>query len=1605
MQSPEVSITTYTVGYENFQAFSLEGERCGPAEGSPAVPMVSRIYRIPNTGGMDLIIRNAGYEFVENINPIPYQEEYAATQLKRDAKTYAHDGWYPANIAEMSAPMIMRDFRVVRVTLYPVQVNPVTHQARIYHNLDVDLVANDLPGDNELTIVRRPSGEWAPMYRAAISNLDETALDDMTTTPGGYMIFTTTNAATRPKADSLAEWKTRRGYKVALMVQPSWTPTAMIAAIRNAYTSWTEQPLEYVCLMGSPVLGVPHDVNSSDHDFANMSSGDDLEDIGIGRLYGSADSQMAVILAKLMGYERTPHMESAPGVADTAWYHRSLFAACTDMNCASNYTLMQWGASQFRQFTPVTNVEAIELSDCPGIAECLPRFNEGISFFFWRGTFMQNIGAIAEQCDANWRLPVCITITCGSSSSAMTLLCAGTVANPKGAVAAMGTMGAGTHNPENITVAGGFMYNVANLGVEHAGTAAAGAKAQLFFSEQVDALDFTRINIFLGDPGLSMWTDVPELVNVTHPPSLTIGARCVEVTVRRNGDDLPIPDATVCLWKKGADSTWVVGTTDADGVILLPVSVNAAGTTLLTVTKRNHKPYLASIPCAAAVCMPTVSRYTVDDDNAGGTQGNNDGLMNPGETIDLNVYLRNFGSGTTATGVSATATSRDPRVSVLSGPITYPDIAPGDSALGNQAFRIQVSPTLPHGEVVALSFAIQNDTGPTTGLIELRCVSADLQYLRHRFPNGNFGPGLTRDLVVTIRNTGFSAINGVSGRLESLSPYVTVPVANRPFGDLLPNAVDSNLVEPFSISAHALSHAGVQVPMLLILTGNSGFVDSTRFTLSIGALAATDPIGPDAFGYYAYDNTDLNYALHPTYSYMDISSSGENLHLNDSGEKTITGIVWSTTRALPFPFTFYGRTYDTLTICSNGWVAFGDQGWNDCFRNFTIPGMQAPDAMIAPYWDDLVTQGSNLGVWARYDATGGRYIIQWKATATGSNTPLNFEVILYDSISHPTQDGNGVVLIQYNQVAMGLPNSQDHEPAGCTIGIQAPGGQVGLQDAFITTYSPGAAVVTAGRAILFTTGAAMLSGNLEGFVRDAGTNAPLAGVTVSPVRSGRTATTDANGHYRLQDLLIGNYTICAVKARFNSDTVGGILIQVDSTTMLDFSLHHPEMRFTINAIADSTADQPVQVNFDVVNDGNGPLDYASRIYFAGDENTTPWDSIGAIAVSQMTADSQIFGCEFFNNRWWVSGANGPSGQNVLYRFDARGNYVDFVPQPGTTTLGWRDLATDGEYLYGSDGPSIIQIDPQGAIVDTIPTALQLARAIAYDPSLDHFWVADSISDIYSVDRDGNVYEWVHNHGDSALSVTGLAWNSADVSGFPLYIFSRNGANRTRVSTLNPATYQIRTATNLPIHTGDVAGGCAITSNWNSALVVFAAILRNGSGSRLGIYDLAFDQSWITLSPVSAVVPGGSRQSVSVVFNPATLLNNIYRVRAYFTSNTLDTTFILPITLTVNRSVSVDPPRNPETPSEFALFQNFPNPFNSTTQIRFNVPEAAYVEVKVFNTLGQVVATLSDEMRTAGSHTLLWNGQGTGGEALASGLYVCRIKAGGYIAAKKMLLMK
>jgi hypothetical protein len=91
-------------------------------------------------------------------------------------------------------------------------------------------------------------------------------------------------------------------------------------------------------------------------------------------------------------------------------------------------------------------------------------------------------------------------------------------------------------------------------------------------------------------------------------------------------------------------------------------------------------------------------------------------------------------------------------------------------------------------------------------------------------------------------------------------------------------------------------------------------------------------------------------------------------------------------------------------------------------------------------------------------------------------------------------------------------------------------------------------------------------------------------------------------------------------------------------------------------------------------------------------------------------------------------------------------------------------------------------------------------------------------------------------------------------------------------------------------------------------------------------------------------------------------------------------------------------------NDFSL-SNYPNPFNPSTTIQFEIAEAREVALEIYNIKGQKVKTLVNENLQAGKHEIVWNGKDEKNQSVASGIYHYKLRTGKYIAHRKMILMK
>ena len=103
------------------------------------------------------------------------------------------------------------------------------------------------------------------------------------------------------------------------------------------------------------------------------------------------------------------------------------------------------------------------------------------------------------------------------------------------------------------------------------------------------------------------------------------------------------------------------------------------------------------------------------------------------------------------------------------------------------------------------------------------------------------------------------------------------------------------------------------------------------------------------------------------------------------------------------------------------------------------------------------------------------------------------------------------------------------------------------------------------------------------------------------------------------------------------------------------------------------------------------------------------------------------------------------------------------------------------------------------------------------------------------------------------------------------------------------------------------------------------------------------------------------------------------------------------------SVSItvtDVGENPSNPEEFRLYDNYPNPFNPSTTFKYSLPEASFTSLKIYDAIGNEVAVVVDEIKSAGTHQIEFDASG-----LSSGIYYYTLQAGSFIETRKMVLLR
>jgi len=1047
--------------------------------GDPELPVITRWVAVPDQGEVICEVLSQTVTQIPGVPVYPLQdvdEEYYPQQsIYRNQALYARDDVYPESPVTISEPMVMRDYRVVAVSWMPLRTSPSQGGITATTSIEVEIRATSDPGTNEkVRTDRRITPSFYNIYRSNLINFDQ-LYDEGTPQPGSVLIICPDNSQVTSRLTNLINWKKRKGYTVTLATttQTGTSFTSIKSYIQTAYNTWNP-PLEFVILVGDAegTYSIATHSTYFDHGYAQLDGTDIIADVPIGRLSFDDTNQLTNLVNKIVGYESNPYM------TQTAWYNRAYFLAGT-LHAYSPLMVKRYIRDQLLE-AGIQNVTVRDYSSSTIPAtEMRSNVNAGVLYFNYRGSWISEMlcSHFQGQLTNGYMLPAAVVITCGTGTFNSTYeesvsecwLREGTLSTPAGAIGCIGTATSGTHTRQNNIMDTGVFYGLFAKHLYNFGAALVEAKIQLvnaFPFDQSSQTSFSYWNNLMGDPSVECWTGVPQLMSALYPAQIPLGQNFVSLTVR-DASSNPIPDALVCLLKEG--QTFLTDYTDNAGALTLPITVTTTGVLKLTVTKHDYKPILADINVVNGDII-ALDSMIIDDDNVGSSHGNNNGVANPGETVELSVRLKNWGTSQ-ASSVSAVLEETDSYVTVYQDSASYGNIAAGGTTWSSIDYILSIAGNCPDQHVTNMFIMATPSGGSTyTSMVPIVVRSANLEF-DHRTLIGvggdaQFDPGESGSIVLYLNNGGGFPATSVQGNMTSSHPLAVVTNPLGSFGSIAGGGSGNNSGSPFTVQMSGVIFPGQPVTFTVALSGTGGFADTVQFLETVGNPTALDPTGPDQHGYWAFENTDTLYLKHPTYHWVEIDpnygGTGTLIPLTDYSENQDDSEVLT----LPFQFFYYGGHYTRITVCSNGWLAFGEHGDIIDFRNYCIPGGDGPSAMVAAFWDDLVLSSGHV-YWS-HDALLHRYTVEWSNVRTRYNNYLEtFQVVLYDPAMYTTPTGDGEILFLYQTVNNVIGDYDDIPYA--TVGIESPDQLDGIQYTYWNAYPSSASGLSAGRAILFTT--------------------------------------------------------------------------------------------------------------------------------------------------------------------------------------------------------------------------------------------------------------------------------------------------------------------------------------------------------------------------------------------------------------------------------------------------------------------------------------------------------------------------------------------------------
>ena len=905
---------TVTVEEGQFTRLLMDGYASGVKNvGEPELPMMTKTIEIPICGDVHvtatagrirtLTAEEAGIRHTIWPTQIQYDKSYTGERVfQKNEATYATNADYRLPLATVAKAGIARDVNMATVTLYPVQVNPVTNVVTIYDDITVTVTYDDV----DMAATREMKAKYAsPAFSrpAELINRVEGGLsrDALSTRPVKMLIIA--NDMFNGMLDDFANWKRRKGFivEIAYTSTTGTTNTAIKNYIATEFTNatTTDPAPTYVLLVGDVDQLPTHDGQTNSHKtdlyYFTQVGNDNVPDCYYGRFSAQTTAQLTPQIDKTLKYEQL-------SLPDLTYLDRCVLVAGNDNSQSGDFGYSH-GNPTIHYFADNLAPEFFTTTDAyynPHASTDDATIRTKIS----NGTGFANYTAHCSA--AGWADPSFTTThvpsmtntnkygfmignCCQSNTFAenecfgealLRLADKGAVGYVGGsnntlwhhdyywAIGARGTLSTSCSNCNNVT------YDANNLGaydcmchthgesfpswyVTQGSVVRAGNMAvqDVYGASDNYVKYYWEIYHLMGDPSVMPW--------LGQPADMTI--RVDNVAPVNNTIEV-LDGTTTFAVSTGAPYSYVALTqnltlitatlTDANGNCTLTFPALAAGETYeLAASAQNYKTTFTTINAMAG----EGARVTITDVNI---TNDAQAVANAHLTLDVTITNR-FPEAATNTVINAVTTSN--QITLTDATETVGTVNSGATTTLTASFALNVGNALVDGDIVPIEFTVsylsQGNAETTTYTYDLVLVDAFLDYVSDSYTisGGNnddvINPGETVNITIVDANTGHATAQNVVSELSTY--YNLTPITNNVINIGSVNAQDQ-CTSTFSVNIGASVPNGTMIPFFhhIYSTTNAALSRVDTVWIMVGETTATETWESGDMSQFAWTTSD-----------------------------------------------------------------------------------------------------------------------------------------------------------------------------------------------------------------------------------------------------------------------------------------------------------------------------------------------------------------------------------------------------------------------------------------------------------------------------------------------------------------------------------------------------------------------------------------------------------------------------------------------------------------------------------------------------------------------------------------------------------------------------